>query len=133
MTARRAARAILPALLVMTGSLVGSVSGSGVASAREQTTDVSLTLLQQTPWTTNDTPQLKMSVVVTNRGAAAFDDLSIDLTVGPAIISRFQYEEALVEGPPSGEPFKSFPYEGSIRPGTAATASFAIDDVSTIR
>jgi hypothetical protein len=131
MTARRAARAILPALLVMTGSSVGIVSAPVTAWAHEQTTDVSLTLLQQTPWTTNETPQLRMSVVVTNSSGTTLEDLSIGLTVGPAIISRFQYEEALVEGPTSAAFATTFPYEGAMDPGTAATATFTLD-VSTI-
>ncbi len=130
MTARRAARAILPALLVMTGSLAGPASGSAVAAAREQTTGVSLALLQQTPWTTNETPQLRVSVVVTNSSGTTLDDISIGVTIGPPIDSRFQYEEALVEGPTSAAFATTYPYEGSMEPGTAATAAFTLD-VST--
>ncbi|HEY7478164.1 MAG TPA: hypothetical protein VIB62_07995 [Actinomycetota bacterium] len=127
MTVPRVARAVSAVLVTICGVALAVPATVG----RAQTPEVSLSLLQQTPWTTNEAPNLTVRVVATNTGPTPLQDLSIGLTIGPAIRARDQYEEMLAFGPSSTAFAATYPVEGELTPGTARTAGFT-QDLSTI-
>jgi hypothetical protein len=106
----RAARLALAAAAISALAL----PPAGMASA--QASDVTIHLVTQSAWNAPDKP-LRMTVSVTNRTDAAFEDLSLALTIEAPARSRTVYEESLRA--PATSPILTLTTdrEGSLGPG----------------
>jgi hypothetical protein len=113
MSIHRALRAFLALLFVMGACLL-----PWREPARAQEPAVQLTLISQTPITTHDDPLLQVTVQATNTGETSLEALSLGISIGTEINSRFVYEQSLVNGPGSTLICcASRPQEGSLEPG----------------
>jgi hypothetical protein len=130
MTTRRVTRGPLVLAIVLLCA-ASWPSGASAQTTATQTPTVSLTLLAQTPWTTLSDPALRIAVVASNTGRARIGDLAIGVTLGDPIISRFQYETSLTEGPGTTAFTTSIPFRGHLDPGEAETFTVTID-LSTV-
>jgi hypothetical protein len=92
MTVSRASRLALAALAILSIASPVHAQDEGEASA-------ALRLVSQTAWTSPEEPVLRVTIRVRNDGARTIADPEIGWTIGPKVISRVQYETALVEGP----------------------------------
>jgi hypothetical protein len=113
MSIDRALRALLASSFVVAACVL---PWFGEAQAQEPV--VRLTLISQTPITTQEDPLLKITVQATNTGETTLDVLSLGISIGPEIDSRFVYERSLIDGP--GTTLiccSSRPQEGSLEPG----------------
>ncbi len=93
-----------------------------------QETDVLLRLGAQTPWTTAEDPLLRVELRAANHSERAIEDLSVGLTLGPAVRARQEYEMMLTDGPP----FVVFapapsPVPGTLDPGEELTFQLDVD------
>ena len=137
MTTRRAARAFTVPLVLVLATVAGFVAGPAAPPSRAQTSSVNVTLLAQTPWTTPDDPdtrevesELRIALVATNTGLARVGDLDVAITLGPAVVSRFQFEATITEGPSSEAFSTAVPFVGRLDPGTARTLTVRLDMAS---
>ncbi|HEY5861206.1 MAG TPA: hypothetical protein VIX62_13070, partial [Actinomycetota bacterium] len=113
MSIYRAFRALLASSLVMGACML---PWPGPALAQEP--GVTLTLISQTPITTQEEPLLQVTVQATNTGDTALDVLSVGISIGTEIDSRFVYERSLIDGPgPTLNFATARPQEGSLEPG----------------
>ena len=107
--------------------------GEGSAAAE-------IRLLKQTAWTTPDRPLIRITVRIRNVSEQTIAEPVVGWRLGPKVVSRVQYETALVEGPAftavadsvflSGDLAPDASMEVPIRIDTAATA--AIEDDSGV-
>ncbi len=113
MSIHRAVRALLASLIVMGACTVSWLGAPALA----QGTIVQLILVSQTAITTHDEPLLTMTVQATNAGETTIDDLSLGISIGEKISSRFVYEQSLVEGPGTAIFVTTEPQAESLEPG----------------
>ena len=125
MSIHRALRASFALSLIVAACLLPA------AGVRAQEPLVSLTLFSQTPVTTNSEPELELVVRAVNAGDTAIGDLSLGFSIGPKIISRFVYEQALIDGPGLAPiSATSLPQEGTLEPGQERLFTVQIDMTS---
>ncbi len=112
MTTHRALRITLAFSLIAALCLLPS------AGLRAQEPVVTLTLLSQTPVTTNQEPELELVFRAANDGETTIEDLSVGITIGPRVISRVLYEQSLTDGPGTAPIYASSdPQTESLEPG----------------
>ena len=89
---------------------------------------VSLTLLQQTPWTSPEEPQVQIRVVARNGGAEPLEDPSLHATLFSPVLSRSAFEGSLRADPEAtilAEPVE--PLEEPLGPGATRPATLTFD------
>lgn len=96
------------------------------SSARAQEGSVTMTLLEQTPFTTTAHPRLTVAVVATDAGVDRYTDLELALDLGSAFRSRLEYEASLVVAP-EGVTIALEPLKGALGPGEARTFRLRVD------
>lgn len=122
MSISRAGGALSAFVLVGASTLLSSP----VALAQEPV--VVMTLQAQTPFTTVEEPVGTIKFVAENLGDTALEDLSVGLSIGPAIRSRGTFVSSLVEGPgetPISVVARS--QTGALEPGVAREFSASVD------
>jgi hypothetical protein len=92
MDTHRARRALLVLAIALAGLVVPTVGRA------QDAPDVKLRILGQTAWTSPRHPLLRVRVLARNEGAGAIGDLSVGITIGPAMRSRTTYNEFLDQG-----------------------------------
>ena len=103
-------------LLVIALLLLPNLTVEQTARAQE-ISGVSLLLVSQTPWATLQDPVIEIAVKARNEGAVSLGDLSIGITIGPAVRSRNVYEATLTGGPGLAIDATTIAQEGSLEPG----------------
>ncbi|HEY6566441.1 MAG TPA: hypothetical protein VI341_02895 [Actinomycetota bacterium] len=128
MSIDRALRALLASSLVM-----GACMLPWLGQAQAQEPGVTLTLISQTPITTQDDPLLQITVQATNTSDVALDVLSVGISIGVEIDSRFVYERSLIEGPgPTLNYATTSPQEGSLEPGQQRLFDIDLDMIEGV-
>jgi hypothetical protein len=92
MDTHRARRALLVLAIALAGLVVPTVGRA------QDTLDIKLRILGQTAWTSPRHPLLRLRVLARNEGVGAIGDLSVGITIGPAMRSRTTYIEFLDQG-----------------------------------
>jgi hypothetical protein len=115
---------LVPTLVASMASLVLAGPVAFTASA-QQSGDVTLVLVSQTPWNTPRNSQLDVKVTADNQGSSALQGLSLEVTIYDALISRGSYAESLTQdvGTPIQGP-QTFALHESLDPGASATFHF---------
>ena len=101
--------------------------------ARAQGTDPStatIRLLSQTAWTTPERPMVRLDVRI-HVGDLAIPDAVVDWRLGPKVISRVQYETALVDGPSFSAAADTVHRAGDLEPGASIDVTVRIDTSQT--
>lgn len=113
MRLRRAARAFLTLFL-----FILTCVGGGTGARAQAPSEITLTLVSQTSFTTPEEPRLEITVRATNTGEDTIDDLTVGFTIGAPIRSRDQYESSLINGPGAFPPYATtFAKQDSLGPG----------------
>ncbi len=100
----------------------------GAQTARGQETIVTTTLRTQTPFTTLDESVVTISLLAENLGEVTLNELSVALSIGPAVTSRVGYGSSLVDGPGSTLIYlDTFSQRGSLDPGVTREFSVSVD------
>jgi hypothetical protein len=86
------------AVLVPFAFLWATVGVLPSAYGQEETATGSIRLLSQTPWTTNDDPELRIDVRIRNDGDAPIEAPQVGWGLGGKIEARGDYETAIREG-----------------------------------
>ena len=97
-------------------SLLPTVSAVQTVRAQEAS-NVSLTLVSQTPWGTLEDPVIEIAVRARNGGGVSLGDLSTGITIGAAVRSRSVYEETLTGGPGLAIDATTISQEGTLDAG----------------
>ncbi len=97
-------------------SLLSSVSAVQTVRAQEAS-NVSLTLVSQTPWGTLEDPVIEIAVRARNGSGVSLGDLSTGITIGGAVRSRSVYEETLTGGPGLAIDATTISQEGTLDAG----------------
>ena len=97
------------------------------APTRAQPLTAAVTLAAQTRYTTPDRSVLHVEVAAVNTSGVAIEDLSMALSLGPAVVSRLAYDQMLVVGPPVIDSTTEVPLEGSLATGEARTLRGEVD------
>src|SRR5438067_12514288 len=89
----------------------------------QQGSKVRLTLLSQTPWITPKSPTLTLQIRATNDGTAAYDRLSLGVTVATPATTQIDYTNSLTQLPSTVPPLYAQPFAetGSLQPGQSRT------------
>jgi hypothetical protein len=127
MTTSRAVRAAL--LVLLAGLLLAGSPSPPRADAQDPSFGVTLTLASQTAWVdpVRD-PLLKIAVAVRHEGEETLGDLTLNLTIGPRIVSRTVYEQTLVDGPGDfAIAYRAYPIEGDLAPGETLRSTIELD------
>jgi len=104
------------------------------APARAQgdvTPDATISLISQTSWTTPDRPLIKITVRISNDGGETITDPVVGWQLGRKVLSRLQYETALVEGPAFIAAADTVVVAGDLEPGAFADVTVEIDTAVT--
>ena len=103
------------------------------APARAQTEApiATIRLVSQTPWTTRQTPLLRLSIRVHNVSDAVIVGPVIVWTLGSKVISRLQFEAALREGPPSVSSADTVSLPRDLPAGASEVIPIEIDTAQT--
>jgi hypothetical protein len=118
------------ALLVLAFALAGLVLPT--AGRAQVTTDVALKFLGQTVWTSPRHPLLHVRLLARSGGADPIGDLSVGITIGPAMRSRTTYDEFLAEGLTSTPIFSQTELQaGTLDPGEPRAFELSLD-LSTV-
>jgi len=108
--------------------LVTAASLAIPARAQEPTEPTAtLRLMSQNAWTSPDRPIIRISLRVHNDGTEPIADPAIVWTLGPRVLSRVQYETALVEGPSSPTAANTESLTADLEPGGFADVPIRID------
>jgi Family of unknown function (DUF6049) len=105
-------------LLLLSFLFAGAILDMPVVAAQE-TTEIRLTLLSQTPWNSSyeeDGRELVIRFRAENTGAEPLDELSIGVSLFGRLISRTALEESLVADPGFPLAAATYPREGAIVP-----------------
>ena len=122
MSIQRATRALLVA-----GAALAALAASLPATAQGNT-DVSLSLVQQTPWTTARHPMETFVLHAENDGTTSVSDLSVTVTIGDVLRSRTEYNSLLDNGLTTPPIFAvTFQQDGSLDPGQPRRLEVAVD------
>ncbi len=122
MSIQRATRALLVA-----GAALAALAASLPATAQGNT-DVSLSLVQQTPWTTARHPMETFVLHAENDGTTSVSDLSVTVTIGDVLRSRTEYNSLLDNGLTTPPIFAvTFQQDGSLDPGQPRRFEVAVD------
>jgi hypothetical protein len=122
MDTHRARRALLVLAIALAGLVVPTVLRA------QDTPDVRLRFLGQTAWTSPRHPLLHLRLLARNQGAAAIGDLSVGITIGPAMRSRTTYDEFLNEGLTSIPIFSDTELQaGTLEPGESSAFKLSVD------
>jgi hypothetical protein len=114
------------ALLVLAIALVGLVVPT--AGRAQDTPDLMLRILGQTPWTSPGHPTLHVRLLVRNDGAEGIGDLSVGITIGAAMRSRTTYGVFLDEGLNSTPIFSDTQLEaGTLEPDESRAFELSVD------
>ena len=99
----------------------------------EEEATAELRLLRQTPWTTPDEPSLVLELRVTNVGDVTIEEPVIRWELGPKVDARFEYEDALEEGPSFAAvaDIESETLPAALGPGIAIDVEVTIDTADT--
>jgi hypothetical protein len=116
------ARALLPLLLILPTVVGGSRPAAAQADA-----SVSLQLLSQTPWVAPTDERFSMRVLAHNGSGAAIGDLDVRLVVGPAFLSRSEFELSLPTGPTTVVHSVRIPVDGQIEPRGVRQVQIRVD------
>jgi hypothetical protein len=111
--------------------LLAILSVASPARAQDDVPTAQIRLLSQTPWTTTEEPLLRATVRVRNVGDAVITTPEIGWTIGPKVLSRIQYETALVEGPAFAAAADTVQLDGDLAPGGSAEVRIRIDTSET--
>ncbi len=101
------------------------------AAGAQNGTDVSLTLLHQTPWSSLKEPELRIAVRAENTGTTRLDDLTLVLTLGIPVRTRGTYDQSLTSGPDFAIRTLPVPVDGSLGAGQVRTIPASLD-LSTV-
>jgi hypothetical protein len=105
-------------VLLLSFMLLGAAVDMPVVAAQE-TTEIRLTLLSQTPWNSSyeeDGRELAIRFRAENTGTEPLDELSIGVSLFGRLISRTALEESLVADPGFPLAAATYPREGAILP-----------------
>jgi hypothetical protein len=118
--------ALLGALLWATVSIASPARAQG-----EEPAAAEIRLLKQTAWTTPDRPLIRIEVRIRNVSDQTVADPVVGWRLGPKVISRDQYETALVEGPTFTAVADSVFLAGDLAPGASIEVPIQIDTAET--
>ena len=110
-----------------TGALLAALTVSLPIPAAAQPLTVGVTLAAQTRYTTPDRPMLRVEVATVNTSGAPIADLSLALSLGPAVVSRLSYDQMLATGPSSIVSTTTVPVPGTLDVGEARTLRGEVD------
>ncbi len=108
-------RRLLPLVFLCVSTLVPAARP---ASAQE-TAEIRLTLLAQTPWNTPTQRDLELRIRAENLGTEPLEELDIGVTLYSRILSRSAYEASLVTDPSVVIDAETLPREGTLEPGAS--------------
>ncbi len=97
----------------------------------EEPAAAEIRLLKQTAWTTPDRPLIRIEVRIRNVSGQTIADPVVGWRLGPKVISRDQYETALVEGPTFTAVADSVFLAGDLAPGASIEVPIRIDTAET--
>jgi hypothetical protein len=122
MDTHRARRALLVLAIALAGLVVPTVGRA------QDTLDVKLRILGQTAWTSPRHPMLHVRLLARNEGANAIGDLSVGITIGPAMRSRTTYGEFLDQGLTSTPIFSETGLQaGTLEPDVSRPFELSLD------
>ncbi|HJQ72627.1 MAG TPA: hypothetical protein VJ887_04375, partial [Actinomycetota bacterium] len=88
-------------------------------------------LIRQTAYTTPEQPEIRLAIRINNVGDVTIPDAVIGWVLGRKVVSRVQYETALVDGPPFAAAADTVFHAGDIEPGEATDVAIRIDTSET--
>src|SRR5919106_4602777 len=89
------------------------------AHAQLGTSDAAIHLLFQTMWTTPKRPLIRIQIQINNVGDQPIFDAVVGWRLGPKVVSRVQYETALVNGPSFAAAADTVFRAGDLGPGAS--------------
>jgi hypothetical protein len=93
----------------------------------EEAPEATIRLVSQTSWTTPDRPQIRITVRITNDADETIDEPVVGWQLGQKVLSRVEYETALVEGPTFVAAADSVVLSDDLEPGASTDVTVKID------
>jgi hypothetical protein len=101
--------------------------GSPARAQVEEAPDATINLISQTSWTTPERPQIRITVRITNDADETIADPVVGWQLGQKVLSRVEYETALVEGPTFVAAADSVVLSDDLEPGASTDVKVKID------
>ena len=97
------------------------------AHAQEEEPQATIHLLNQTAFSTPDSPVIRLTIRITNVDDVTIPDAVVGWRLGPKVVSRVQYESALVDGPSFAAAADTVFRAEELEPGEATDVTIRID------